>query len=250
MYQPATARPARPAVVMIAAAIMWLMALLSLAATVATLAAIRGTEDAFRDMARRERLPPDEIETFVDTLRVGFICTAVVTVAFAVLLAVLAWGVMRGSQGARVTTWVVCGLGVLCACCTSLGSLASFSTANPANADPDQVAGNLMVRALPDWAANILLGSSGLNVLGYIATAVLLALPAANAFFRGARPAGWQPATYQQNPPYPPPPSHPSHPAPPGPPGGPGAASPGEPDTGWPGGPENREPPAPPPSNL
>jgi hypothetical protein len=53
-------------------------------------------------------------------------------------------------------------------------------------------------------------------ILGYIATAILLALPTANAYFRGMRPErAWQPPAYPP-PDYPAPPAHPSHPAPPG----------------------------------
>jgi len=196
MYQPATVKPARPMAVTIAAVIMGLMALLSLLAAITGLVAIGETVDEFRRLAAVEPLGPDEIDAIVGFLRVSFVCNAVVMALFAILLGVLAWGVTRGSQGARVTTWVICGLGVLCACCTGFGSLASFSNANPATSDPDQIAGNLAVRALPDWAAGVLLGSSGLNVLGYIATAILLALPSANAFFKGARPAAWTPPMY------------------------------------------------------
>jgi hypothetical protein len=134
--------------------------------------------------------------------------------AFAVLLAGLAWGILRGSQAARVITWVVCGVGVLCSCCTGFGALASFSQLESARAtNPNQAVGDLLVRALPDWTSGILLGSSGLSLVGYIATAILLTLPETNAFFRGARPPGWQPPTYPQNPPdYEPPPSPPAPP--------------------------------------
>lgn len=105
---------------------------------------------------------------------------------------------------------------MLCACCSGIGATASFSEFNGTAADRDQVIGNLVVQSLPDWAGGILLGSSGLNLLGYIATAVLLALPAANSFFRGVPPTGWQPPNYPPPPaPYPPAPAHPSHPAPP-----------------------------------
>ena len=203
-------------VVTLAAVILGLLALLSLFAGIIGLVALGQTVDEFRRLAAFESLDPDQIDAIVGFLRVSFVCNAVVGVLFALLLAVLAWGVARGNQPARAITWIACGVGLLWACCSGFGSLASFSSVSPSSTDPDQIAGNLAVRSLPDWLAGVLLGSSGVSVLGYIAIAVLLALPAANAFFKGPRPAGWAPPTYPQNPPnYPPPPPHPSHPAPP-----------------------------------
>jgi hypothetical protein len=220
MYQAVPAKPKRPAVVTIAAVILGLLALLSLASAIAAVISTGQTEDQFRRLALREDLSIDQVDAAVGALRAGLICTGLIMVAFALLLGGLAWGVLGGSRSARVVTWVVCGLGVLCACCTGSGSVTTFSDLETAGqTGADEVTGTLMVNALPDWVAGVLLGSSGLMLLGYIATAILLALPAANAFFRGARPAGaWQPPTYPQNPPnYPPPPAHPSHPAPPNP---------------------------------
>jgi Na+/proline symporter len=193
MYQSAMARPARPTVVTLAVLIMGLMALLSLLSAVISVVSIGEAMDEFRRLARIEGLDPDQINSVVEALWAGFVCTALAMVLLALLLAGLAWGVWRGSQPARVATWVVCGLGVLCACCTGLGSFASFSAVGAEVTDPEQVAGNLMVRALPGWAAGILLGSSGVNVLGYIATAILLALPVANAYFKGVSPRPLRP---------------------------------------------------------
>ena len=236
MYQPATAmpagKPARPMVVTLAAVTLGLLALLSLLAAIIGLVAMGQTVDEFRRLADFEPLDPDEVDAIAGFLRFSFICTAVISVLFAVLLAVLAWGVARGNQPARVVTWIVCGVGLLWACCNGFGLIASFSDVSPSSTDPDQIAGSIMLRSLPDWAAGVLVGSSALSVLGYIATAVLLALPAANAYFKDQRPAGWIPPAVPQSPqsppsqsapPYPPPnyappAQHPSHPAPPPPP--------------------------------
>lgn len=218
MYQAGPAKPKRPAVVTIAAVILGLLALLSLLSAIVAVISTGQTEDEFRRLALREDLTVDEVDAAVGAMRAGLICTGLVMAAFALLLGGLAWGLLGGSRSARVVTWIVCGLGILCACCTGSGSVTTFSdldTTSAANAD--QVLGNLLISSLPDWVAGVLLGSSSLMLLGYIATAILLALPAANAFFCGARsPGAWQPPTYPQNPPnYPPPPAHPSHPAPP-----------------------------------
>ena len=209
----------RPLAVTLAAVILGLIALLSLCSAIIGLVALDQTVDEFQRLAASEPFTSDEVNAVVGFLRGSLVCHAVVSVLFAILLVVLAWGVARGKQPARVLTWIVCGFGLLWACCSGFGALASFSTVTPSSTDPDQIAGNLAVRSLPDWAAGILLGSSVLSALGYIATAILLALPAASAYFKGRPPAGWAPAPYPQNPPhYPPPPSHPSHPAPPPPP--------------------------------
>lgn len=188
MYQPVTARPARPAVVTIAAIMMWLMALLSLFSAAVGFIALSGAADSFHDLATREDLRADEIDAGVTAIRAGFICSGVLLVLLALLLAGLAFGLMRASNVARIATWVVCGLGAFCACCTGFGSLASLAGTTGASTDPDQMIANLVVQALPDWAGGVLAGSSALSVLGYIATAVLLALPPANAFFRSSLP--------------------------------------------------------------
>ncbi|WP_117212396.1 hypothetical protein [Allorhizocola rhizosphaerae] len=205
----------RPVVVTIAAVMMGLMALLHLASAITSLAAIGEATRVFRDLARRERFDSTDIDAGITALRGGLICTSAVMVLFALLLAGLAYGIWQGNRRARVVTWVVCGLGVLCACCTGFGATASFSPAATIAADRSELLGGLVVRALPDWAGAIVLGSSGLSLLGYIATAVLLA-------FQGGTDSGSQPPTHphphshaQTHLPYPQPPAHPSHPAPP-----------------------------------
>lgn len=211
-------RPKRPLVVTAAALIMGGIALLHLVSAVVSFLAINEATRAFRDLARRERFEAADIDAGINGLRVGLICSGAIMLLFALLLAGLAYGIWRGNRPARIVTWVVCGLGVLCSCCSGFGSTASFSSAGTTTTDRSEVLGNLVIRALPDWASAVLVGSSGLAILGYIATAVLLALPAANAYFKGGTDSGWQPPTYPQpptHPTYPQPPAHPSHPAPP-----------------------------------
>lgn len=214
MYMPVTAKPARPMIVAIAAVIMGLMALLHLLGTVVSFAAMNSAAETFRELAGREDLRTEDIDTGVAALRTGLVGSAILQILMALLLAGLAWGVIRGSQPARVTTWIVCGLGVLCACCTGFTSIATFSSGSTASTDPNQVVGGVMIQSVPAWASGILGGSSALNLLGYIATAVLLALPAANAFFKGGNNPGWQPPSYSHPPssPYPPPPPPPPPP--------------------------------------
>ncbi|MEV5691023.1 hypothetical protein [Micromonospora globbae] len=222
--QPVPAR--RPATVTLATTVLLLMAVLALAYVVVGLLVVGGTVDRFRSAASGSSATTDDIDGVVALLRTSAVLAAVINVLAAVLLAVLALGVAGGRPGARVATWVVCGLGLLCGCCGLTVLVVQRSTPLRLGADDQATAEllNLVGDAYPPWWIPLSAGLSVGQALGYLVVAVLLALPAANVWFRRRPPApsvppgfppsvppgfppappGFPPAPHQPPPPYPP----------------------------------------------
>jgi hypothetical protein len=163
--------------------------------------------------------------------------TTTITVGIELLIiagfAVLAIFVNRGAQPARIVTWVLSGLAVLCLGCGSLvnaivPSLLSADTSGQGAAAAELL--EIIRNNTPDWIYYL---SSALNilvVLMLLAVIILLALPAANDYFRKevelwvppTAPAGgypqMPPPAIPQNPPGSALPDRPAPPAPPTPP--------------------------------
>ncbi|MFC7245484.1 hypothetical protein ACFQO7_23665 [Catellatospora aurea] len=180
----------RPMVVTAAAAILALLALLNLANAILHLAAIGGTLNRFRVRAVLAGVNRADLATAEKSLKIALVVSAAVVVLVAIVLLALAWGVWQGNQIARILTWVVCALGVLLACCGISGAV-SLGTGNvtvQGGGDPSTTrAFQALVDSFPGWWAALSGLSSVGQVLGYIASAVLLAIPAANAWFSRTR---------------------------------------------------------------
>jgi hypothetical protein len=182
--------------VTIAAGLMMLMALLGLIGVIANLAMMNRLVDRFRERATGTDASSSDIDTVVGFIRGISIGTAVIGIIFALVLAGLALGNLRGSNGTRIATWVICGLGILCGCCGLFGVLGQ-NNASFTGAGDDRTAediGRALADASPGWWTALSGSLSVGQALGYIAVAVLLALPAANAFFRRPTAPLWQPA--------------------------------------------------------
>lgn len=117
--------------------------------------------------------------------------TTTITVGVELLIiagfAVLAIFVSRGAQPARIITWVLSGLAVLCLGCGSLVNavLPSLLSADTSGQGADAVELLDLIRAnTPDWIYYLSSAMNILVVLSLLAVIVLLALPASNDFFR------------------------------------------------------------------
>ncbi|MEV0721960.1 hypothetical protein AB0I37_04175 [Micromonospora purpureochromogenes] len=205
MSYPDQAPARRPAVVTLATAVLGLMALAAGAYAVAALLALGGTVDRFRSAAAGTTAGPADVDGVITLLRVTTILSAVLTVLAGLLLVGLAAGLLAGRPGARVATWVVAGLGLLCGCC-GLAALAG-QRARPLRTDEQSTAEllGLLGDAYPSWWLPLNAALSVGQVLGYLVVAVLLALPAANGWFGRARPTPPPPPAPLPYGPYPPP---------------------------------------------
>jgi hypothetical protein len=115
---------------------------------------------------------------------------AIVGVVFAVILigAMVALGVLlrQGKNPARIVTWVLGGLGVLCYGCTLSASAAgsAFSgiaaNQNPESADLQR----RMREVIPGWQTAVSTILTVVLLLSLVAIIILLMLPASNEFFR------------------------------------------------------------------
>jgi len=170
-----TTAPRRPASVASASVLLIVMAVAGLAYAIATLAVAPGTVDRFRAAAGGANSV--DVDGFVTVVWIGAALSAVLAVILFALYVVLALGLRRGSNAARIATWVVAGLGLLAGC-------ASTATVAVERAG-DPVQGSLSA-ALSDaypgsWIPlNVALGIA--QMLGYILVGVLL-LASPGTFF-------------------------------------------------------------------
>ncbi len=149
----------------------------------------------------------------------GLVVPAAVIIGFGVL----AFFVGRGSRPARIVTWVLSGLGVLCLGCLQVVVAAAptvFTTAAGSGDESVLAVGDfsrVYADHTPDWQEILSTGLGILSLLALIVVIILLAVPSANEYFRReeqvwvpptAPPgAGWPqtpPPGIPQNPPHPP----------------------------------------------
>ncbi|MFE9694176.1 hypothetical protein [Micromonospora sp. NPDC005806] len=236
MSYPDQAAARRPGAVVSAAAVLLLMALGAVVYAVATLLVASGTVDRFRASAQATGAGGGQIDDVVSLLRGSTALSAVVGVVMGLVLVGLALGLLSGRPGARVTTWVVSGLGLFCGCCGLAVLVGQRAAPLRVSADGRATADLLaqLGEAYPGWWVPVNAAVSVGQVLGYLVAAALLTLPAAGAFFhRRPVPVGPTPATGPVPPAYgssspwgPPPPPAPPTPPPPSTP--PGSTSPPE----------------------
>ncbi|GAB1688252.1 hypothetical protein KRM28CT15_00550 [Krasilnikovia sp. M28-CT-15] len=177
----------------LAAVLLGLMALGGLAYAITTIALAPGIVSRFRDAA--QGAADAEVDGFVTVVWIGAAVGAVVAVILFALCVVLALGLRRGSNAARIGTWIVSGLGVLAGC----GSLATVLVQRSGEGDPGSL-GAALSGAYPDGWIGLNVGVAVAQTVGYLIVAVLL-LAAPGSFFgrAGASAAG---AAQGAGPPY------------------------------------------------
>lgn len=164
------------------------MAVASVGTAILGLASMAATVNRFRDTTASR----SETEALVATVRAGALLNAAVGVVVAVVLVTLALGILRGSNGARIATWVISGAGLLCGC----GSLAAvvLQRSVPLTTDARTAAQlDALAAAYPSGWIALTVGLSAAQALSYLVVAALLTLPSANAYFRRRQP--WRPPT-------------------------------------------------------
>lgn len=173
----------RPGVVTAAVALQWLMLLSTLIGTVAAIAFGDDIAAAMRVELENQRVAPDIVDAVADggndPISLGL------TVALAAGYAVLGWFNLRGSRGARITTWVFSGVLLLC---SVLGMVVSTMAGNVGDGlDIDRVV-DAGYAAAPGWYDSWATVSGVVSLLCCAAVVVLLALPAAADYFRTPEP--------------------------------------------------------------
>lgn len=213
----------RPSVVNAAAILLWVVVA---AQVVSLILALLPNEELDRAIEQFNADHPDFQDESQAILVIGGIVGIALTAVIGIGLGVLALFVRRGSQPARIVTWVLGGIFALCQVCGLAGTALPMQGGGQTDGPGSELEefGRLVEEHTPAWmsAASTLLTIVGL--VGLLGAIILLALPAANDYFR--KPAEvWVPPT--ANPggptdggfPPPPPPGTPPNPmAPPPPP--------------------------------
>jgi len=187
-FTPQTAQPERkptPGTVDTAAYIQFAILALSVLALVFGLMYSQDAIDAAVASLKDQGAKQDLVDAYEQSGSFSSI-GQIVGLLLAVVYAVLGIFNRRGVNGARITTWVLSGVFLLCGAATlALSSVGSGGTTD--GVDMDKVT-TAMTDAVPGWY-NIFGSVAGiLQILGYLVVIVLLALPASNEFFRKAPP--------------------------------------------------------------
>lgn len=204
----------RPGAVTAASALLYLAALSQLASiglSVMTLGPVRQILD-------EEFADTPDADAVGTAMTVGIIVAIAVSVLFVVGTAVLGLLVGKGKNPARIVTWVLAGIGVLCYGCNLAGTAVSGALTGSINGDPESADIQRRIEdAIPAWQNAASTGLSILMLVALLAVIILLALPASNDFFRKEQEV-WTPPTWPAEgggyPPVPPPPAPPAPPTP------------------------------------
>jgi hypothetical protein len=223
--------------VTLASLLMLLGAALATVVGILLIALSNRVSQDFRSNAADSGASRSDIDGLATGIQATMITGGILTLVLAVAVVLLAIGVFRRSNAARITALVLviaslfCGVGG--AGVTSAARSATDLSLQDTDAQTAENLGQALGDSIPAWFVGLTIGLSCVQVLAYLAVVVLLLLPASNAYFRRA-------STQQPTPPAPsaPPPMAPPPTAPPpsGSPTQPPAAPPRFPDD-QPGGP-------------
>jgi hypothetical protein len=184
--------PPRPRSVTIAGTLMLIGAVVGIIGGTLTIIAGNSIGSNFIARAIAGGATAQEADRFADSVRASFTTVGAAAVLLGVLMAVLMFLVLRGSNAARISTWVLLAVSLCCGCGNGLiaSAVSNLKDANLEGTDraTAQALGQALQDSLPSWFAVGGAGAACVQVLGYIAVAVLLALPASNAYFRKTPP--------------------------------------------------------------
>ncbi|MFI7545638.1 hypothetical protein [Actinoplanes sp. NPDC049599] len=177
-----TDAPRRPGSVASASVLLIMMAVVGLGYAVATLVIAPGTVDRFRAAAGGAASGAD-VDGFVTVVWIGAALGAVLAVILFALYVVLALGLRRGSNAARIATWVVAGLGLLGGCATT-ATVAVERAGDPVQGSLAAALSDAYPRA---WIP-LNIGLAIAQMLGYVIVGVLLLASPGTFFGRAPKP--------------------------------------------------------------
>jgi hypothetical protein len=200
----------RPGTVTVAGFLLILVAVLVVAGGVITIATLGSyTEAVKRAYAAAGAANGSQIaDQMSGVVYAGAIIGLIVNLLFAAGFVVLAMLNNRGKNPARIVTWVLAGLGVLCFGCSAASSASGgftsgmFSGSTSNGVSPAEITRQIQ-DAIPSWLIPVQTAITVINLLALITVIILLAMPASNAFFRPAEPSMLDPG-YPAYPGYPP----------------------------------------------
>lgn len=174
----------RPGSVLVAGMLLFLVAASSLVSLCVTIATMQQQVDEATRIVASSANTSQERDVARTAAEVGAGVQIGISVIIAILFVVLALFVLRGSQGMRITTWVLAGIGVLCSGFGLVGSAVTSSggfTTSVTDADGNRID---LTSLLPQWQRDLSTTQYVVVLVSLIVIIILLALPAANAWFR------------------------------------------------------------------
>jgi hypothetical protein len=193
--------------VTIAGILMLIGAVVGIVGGILTIVAGNSIDPEFTTRAIASGVNATDAKRISDSVQISFNGVGAGAVLFGVVMVALMFLVLRGSNAARITTWIVLAFSLCCGIGNGLlaNTISNVGEANIEGMDRATAAaiGDALKESTPSWFAVGGMGATCIQVLGYIAVAVLLALPASNAYFRKRPPATQVPT--QPAPPFPPP---------------------------------------------
>jgi hypothetical protein len=181
----------RPVLVTLAAALLAVLGLAGLVYAVATLAVTPGVVGRFRSAAAGADRA--DVNGFVTVLWIAAAVAAVVAVILFALYVVLALGLRRGSNAARVGAWVVSGLGILAGAVSAVAVIVQRR-----GVQTPGTLGTALANAYPSGWIGLNVALALAQVVAYVVVAVLLAV-SPGGFFRRPVVAGpgyaWPPGS-------------------------------------------------------
>ncbi|NJC68890.1 hypothetical protein HC031_03990 [Planosporangium thailandense] len=192
----------RPAVVTAACWMLYLAAAGQLLLAIIMFSHLGATRQAYTKV-----LADTPVKGATDVSVAIIAANAAVNLVFAIGYVVVAILDGRGRNPARIVTWVIAGLAICMSCCGLASTAIALSGLgdNGANGAPSaQDIQRALRAALPGWYEPVITTIQVVSLAALVVAVVLLALPAANQFFRRKPAAGWEPPV-PATPPVPPP---------------------------------------------
>lgn len=193
---PAPGPKTRPGVVATASLLLYAAAVLLLVSAGLGLMQIGPAKES-ADIVYADQ--PDVLSAVGSVLTIFFIAIGVIYLLLAIGLVVLGLLVGKGKQPARVITWVVAGLAVLCLGCSTAsagltGGLGAGSMGGSGSAAESEELARLVAEKTPTWVGAASTAVVVISLIMMIAVIILLALPASNDYFRKEQQV-WVPPT-------------------------------------------------------
>jgi len=192
MASAGTPARARPTTVTLASALLYTLGALQLISVAITAMSIGPTEDAIRDLLGDD----PAADTSVTAANISIFVGVAFGVLFGLGYIVLGALIGRGSNVARIITWVVTGLSVCCGSFGLLGLAAGGLLGGDTEITDGVTQADLQERIqseLPSWSQPVSITLAVLSLLGAIAVIILLVLRPSNEFFRKRQEPTWEP---------------------------------------------------------
>jgi hypothetical protein len=179
--------------------LLYLLGLLSLvSAGLSIYSATLLTSDKVAKVYRDAGLSGADADTAAGFASVASYIGAAIALIIAILYFVVAAFVGKGKQWARITAWVLAGLGICCGIVGLAGAAVSSSLSGMGSqpgVDNDKLTQG-MADLQPSWMSATTIGLGVISLIAAIAVVVLLALPPSHPYFRKTEPVWTPPPSY------------------------------------------------------